>query len=53
MTIVGTIEHVPSLIGAYNTTQLTPANSPWQLNLLGIALLIVGLALAKKITSNG
>lgn len=46
MSVIGSVEQVPSMLGAYHTTQLTPASSPWQLNLLGIALLLIGLALA-------
>ncbi|MEE2733517.1 MAG: hypothetical protein VYA55_22035 [Pseudomonadota bacterium] len=46
MTVIGVVEHVPSMIGAMNTSQLTPASSPWQLNLLGVVLLIIGLALS-------
>ena len=46
MAAVGVVEHVPGLIGAYNTSQATPASSPWQLSLLGIVLLIAGLILS-------
>lgn len=46
MAAIGIVEHVPGLIGAYNTSQATPASSPWQLSLLGIVLLITGLILA-------
>lgn len=44
--VIGVVENVPSMVGAYNTTQATPASSPWQLNALGVVLLIVGLVLA-------
>ena len=46
MTVIGLVENVPGLIGAYNASQATPASSPWQLSLLGIILLIVGLILS-------
>ena len=46
MTVIGSVEHIPSMIGAMNTSQLTPASSPWQLNLLGLVLLFVGLVLS-------
>ncbi|MFP6843577.1 MAG: hypothetical protein VB958_00035 [Thalassolituus sp.] len=46
MTAIGIVEHAPSMFGALHTSQLTPASSPWQLNLLGIFLLIAGLVLA-------
>lgn len=46
MTSIGIVEHLPSLIGAYNTSQATPASSPWYLNMLGILLLVIGLILA-------
>ena len=46
MAAIGIVEHVPGLIGAYNTSQATPASSPWQLSLLGIVLLIAGLILS-------
>ena len=46
--LIGIVEHIPSMIGAYNTTQSTPASSPWQLNLLGVVLLLIGLYLALK-----
>ncbi|WP_290575997.1 hypothetical protein [Ketobacter sp.] len=48
MAIIGIVEHVPSMIGAMNTSQLTPASSPWQLNLLGVVLLVVGLVMSLK-----
>lgn len=46
MTAIGIVEQVPSMLGAYYTSQATPASSPWQLNLLGIVLLIIGLMCA-------
>ena len=46
MSAIGIVEHVPGLIGAYNTSQATPASSPWQLSLLGIVLLLAGLILS-------
>ena len=52
MSIIGVTEHIPSLIGAYNTTTLTPANSPWQLNLIGIFLLLLGLFGALNMSGN-
>ena len=52
MMVIGVVEHVPSMVGAYNTSLATPASSPWQLNLLGIVLLLVGLGLALKNGAN-
>jgi len=46
MTLIGVVENVPSMLGAYYTSLATPASSPWQLNLLGIVLLVLGLAFA-------
>lgn len=46
MATIGIVEHVPGLIGAYNTSQATPASSPWQLSLLGVVLLLAGLILS-------
>ena len=46
MATIGFVEHIPSMIGAINTSQMTPASSPWQLNLLGMILLVIGLVLS-------
>lgn len=46
MTAIGIVEHLPSMLGAYFTSQATPASSPWQLNLLGMVLLVLGLICA-------
>lgn len=49
---IGIVELVPGLVGAYNTSHATPASSPWQLSLLGIVLLIVGLMLSLSGSAN-
>ena len=43
---IGVVEHFPGVIGAMTTSQLTPASSPWQLSLLGMSLLGLGLVLS-------
>jgi len=46
MTAVGVVEHGPTLAANYHVATVTSASPPWQLPLLGIALLFLGLFLS-------
>ncbi|MFK7976701.1 MAG: hypothetical protein AB8C02_11220 [Halioglobus sp.] len=46
MTIVGTVEHVPTLLATYHVASVTTASPPWMLSLMLILSLFLALALA-------
>jgi len=46
MTIIGVIEHLPTLLANFHVAQTTPASPPWAIALTGIVILILGLLLS-------
>ena len=46
MTVVGLVEHVPTLVATYHVSQTTAANPPWPITLALMVLLLIGLLLA-------